>query len=276
MRRLNSQKPDGKLLEEFKATFPHLQQRSHSIAGPPGHSLTDALDVAHPHRYVVPSHVTWVLAHAQDSFAHASLPSFLCTDLSRNVDQDDIKDQDPTPRGNNEPWRFTPSLLDPNSFAFTSFANQPPGYYTPTPGGTNTLYHSQAGDLHTPGFSFGLGTPLSLPTSEGGVHVGQVTHTAHLHGFNPHALSTHHFQNPNPFGLQTQHSQSFAPHQFTHQPSAFDQTTMTQSHEDSPMDNMVPEVEMQEQSPLIGFSAHAYDDNMAAAVAPASQTPNQK
>ncbi|KAI4697786.1 uncharacterized protein J4E84_000919 [Alternaria hordeiaustralica] len=239
--RLNSQKPDGKLLEDFKATFPHLQQRSHSIAGPPGHTLADALDVAHP---------------------------------SRHLDHEDIKDQDPTPRGNNEPWRFTPSLLDPNSFAFTSFANQPPGYYTPTPGGTNTLYHSQAGDLHTPGFSFGLGTPLSLPTSEGALHAGQVAPANHLHGFNPHALGSHHFQNVNPFGMQPQHSQSFAPHQFTHQPSAFDQGNMTQTHQDSSMDNMVPEVEMQEQSPLIGYAPHSYD-GMAAAVAPAPPPPNQ-
>ncbi|KNG47659.1 cp2 transcription factor family protein [Stemphylium lycopersici] len=242
MRRLNSQKPDGKLLEDFKATFPHIQQRSHSLAAPPGHSLADALDVANPSR--------------------------------QGDHHEDIKDQDPTPRGNTEPWRFTPSLLDPNSFAFTSFANQPPGYYTPTPGGTNTLYHSQAGDLHTPGFSFGLGTPLSLPTSEGGVHAGQLAPGAHLHGFNPHALGSHHFQNVNPFGMQPQHSQSFAPHQFTHQPSAFDSGPMAQTHEDSPMDNMGPDVEMQEQSPLIGFAPHSYD-NMAASVAPAPPPPNQ-
>ena len=192
---------------------------------------------------------------------------------TRHGDAEDIKDQDPTPRGNNEPWRFTPSLLDPNSFAFTSFANQPPGYYTPTPGGTNTLYHSQAGDLHTPGFSFGLGTPLSLPTSESAVHVGQTAPNTHLQGFNPHALGTHHhFQNANPFGIPPQHPQSFAPHQFTHQPSAFDHAPLPQTHEDSPMENVITEVEMQ--SPLIGYAPQPYEDNLAGAVAPAVQ-PNQ-
>ncbi|KAF1946578.1 hypothetical protein EJ02DRAFT_215150 [Clathrospora elynae] len=241
--RINSRKPDGKLLEDFKNTFPHIQQRSQSFAGPSGHTPLDALDVAAPSRHV--------------------------------GNHEEIKDQDPTPRGNTEPWRFTPSLLDPNSFAFTSFANQPPGYYTPTPGGTNTLYQSQAGDLHTPGFSFGLGTPLSLPTSEGGVHANQHAPTAHLHGFNPHALGTHHFQNVNPFGMHSHHSQSFAPHQFTHQPSAFDHGNITQSHEDSPMDNMAPEIDMQDQSPLIGFAPHSYEDNMVAAVAPAPPPPNQ-
>ncbi|KAL1602733.1 hypothetical protein SLS60_006154 [Paraconiothyrium brasiliense] len=186
-------------------------------------------------------------------------------------DQEDIKDADPTPRGNNEPWRFTPSLLDPNSFAFTTFANQPPGYYTPTPGGTNTLYHSQAGDLHTPGFSFGLGTPLSLPTSEAGLHAGQTAPTTQLHGFNPHALGTHHhFTNQNPFAMQAQHAPAFAPHQFTHQPSVFEQqhAPLAQTHENSPMDNIVPDIEMQEQSPLIGYAPPTFEENAPAPAAP--------
>ncbi|RQM08326.1 hypothetical protein DH86_00003839, partial [Scytalidium sp. 3C] len=89
------------------------------------------------------------------------------------VRQEDIKDFDPTPRAQHEPWRFTPSLLDPNSFAFNNFANQPLGFYTPTPGGTNAIYHSQAGDLHTPGMGIGvLGTPLSLSASADGLQTG--------------------------------------------------------------------------------------------------------
>ena len=107
------------------------------------------------------------------------------------------------------------------------------------------------------------------------MHAGEVAPTGHLHGFNPHALGTHHFQNVNPFGMQPQHSQAFAPHQFTHQPSAFDQRTMAQQHENPPMDNIIPEVDMQEQSPLIGYAPHAYD-NMAAAAAPAPLPPSQK
>jgi hypothetical protein len=215
--------------------------RSHAASNAQGPPLTDALDVALPAR---------------------------CSDFA---DHDDIKDADPTPRGNNEPWRFTPSLLDPNSFAFTSFANQPPGYYTPTPGGTNTLYHSQAGDLHTPGFSFGLGTPLSLPTSEAGLHAGQPASATQLHGFNSHALGTqHHFTTQNPFAMQAQHAPAFAPHQFTHQPSIFEQqhAPLAQTHENSPMDNMGPDVEMHEQSPLIGYAPQTFEDNVPAPAAP--------
>lgn len=197
---------------------------------------------------------------------------------SRHIgDHEDIKNQDPTPRGTHEPWRFTPSLLDPNSFAFSSFANQPPGYYTPTPGGTNTLYHSQAGDLHTPGFSFGLGTPLSLPTSEGALHAGHNVATGQLHAFNPHALGSHHFQNVNPFALQqTQQAQSFAPHQFSHQPSAFDHTGLVPSHEEQSMDSMVPELDMQEQSPLIGYAPQPYNTDMASSLAHIPPPPTQK
>ncbi|KAF2738210.1 CP2 transcription factor family protein-like protein [Polyplosphaeria fusca] len=231
--RTNSQKPNDELLESFKQAFPHLQPstRSQSMSTAPGPSLTDALDVAHHSRHI--------------------------------AEHEDIKDQDPTPRGNAEQWRFTPSLLDPNSFAFSSFANQPPGYYTPTPGGTNTLYHSQAGDLHTPGFSFGLGTPLSLPTSEGGVHAGQVAPNAHFHGFNPQALGAHHhFSNQNPFALQPQPGATFAPHHFSHQPSAYEHGPLATNHEESPMENVVPEVEMQEQSPLIGYAPQSFDQGI--------------
>ena len=107
--------------------------------------------------------------------------------------------------------------MDPNSHNFNMFANQMPGYYTPTPGGTNTLYHNQAGDLHTPTFGMGLGTPLSMPTSEGALHAGQ--QGAPFHGFQPnmpHHIQQQQFQNMNPFQM---HQQGFAPAQFSHQNS---------------------------------------------------------
>lgn len=174
-------------------------------------------------------------------------------------DDHDLKDLDPTPRANQDQWRFTPSMLDPNSFAFTSFANQPPGYYTPTPGGTNTVYHNQAGDLHTPGFSMGLGTPLSMPTSEGPFPAGHPTN-APLHGFAAQAVAPHLFQNPNPFAFQQpppQHPQAFAPHHFSHQPSfdAFDQ------HHDAQhkAEEMRLDVDMGEQSAVMPFQGPSLD-----------------
>lgn len=125
--------------------------------------------------------------------------------------------------------------MDPNSHAFNMFAQSMPGYYTPTPGGTSTLYHSRAGDLHTPSLGAGMNTPLSLPTSESILHAGQQNNT--FQGMNAHMSHQIHqqFTNFNPFqasphpqhpGAQQQHHhaqshqpQTFAPHQFTHQPS---------------------------------------------------------
>jgi hypothetical protein len=181
---------------------------------------------------------------------------------------EDLKDLDPTPRAQHEPWRFTPSLLDPNSFAFTTFANQPPGYYTPTPGGTNTLYHNQAGDLHTPGMGMGmgLGTPLSLPTSNDGLHTGTMMDmSAFSHHMPPQ------FQNYNPFGHPQQHShqqpqhqqESYAPSSFVHQDTGYE----TMEQDGSPMDDDgrmgSMEASLQHHSPMMTFQPQHYDMAMA-------------
>ncbi|KAI9723670.1 MAG: hypothetical protein M1812_000970 [Candelaria pacifica] len=171
---------------------------------------------------------------------------------NRHLDQDHSfdKDQESTPRVPQEPWRFTPSMLDPESFAFTSFANQPPGYYTPTPGGT-TLYHNQAGDLHTPGMGIGIGTPLSLPTSEAGIHAGI---TVDMHDF-----QHHHFDNLDPFAQ----SDSFAPSQFLHQDSGF-VDHMDASGDKSPADGICMDTEMPEGSPIMDFTTFSYEGDMPA------------
>ena len=143
-------------------------------------------------------------------------------------------------------------MMDPNSHQFNMFASQMPGYYTPTPGGTNTLYHHQAGDLHTPGFGMGLGTPLSMPTSEGTLHAGQ--QVSGFHGFHPqmaHHVPQQQFQNVNPFQMHHQQApqQTYAPHQFTHQPSY---EHMDPHIDQSPMGDMGIDMDMphsQHQSP---------------------------
>ena len=137
--------------------------------------------------------------------------------FTRSFDNvDDSKEQDSTPKPFHDSWRLTPSLMDPNSYAFSHFANQPPGYYTPTPGGFNTLYHPQAGDLHTPGM--GIHTPLSMPHSVHSIHAPDPT-MHHLQNFNPQML--HHQQFHDPFAQHHQ-QQSFAPHQFLqHQDSGY-------------------------------------------------------
>lgn len=101
----------------------------------------------------------------------------------------------------------------------------------------------------------GLGTPLSLPTSEAAMHIGQVSH-AGMSSFHHHAMAPHHFQNPNPFAAMHP-QQSFAPHQFQHQSPAFD--SMGHSHDGSPMNPLPMEVDSHEQSPLMTFNTQPLD-----------------
>lgn len=192
--------------------------------------------------------------------------------------QDAFHDQDPTPRATNEPWRFTPSLMDPSSFAFASFANAPPGYYTPTPGGTNTIYHPQAGDLHTPTLSFGmgLGTPLSMPTTDAAMHHGaaMVDMTA-FHGaagMHPSQFQQHQF---NPF-VQQHHPPppAFAPSSFVHQDTGYE----TMDQDGSPMDSDNADERMgsidttfNSHSPMVGFQSRQYGMPMTMAMHPSAE-----
>lgn len=188
----------------------------------------------------------------------------------------DLQNAEPTPRASND-WNFgstglTPSFLDPNSHGF-NFSNQLTGYYTPTPGGTNTIFHPTAGDLHTPSFHLGLGTPLSMPTSEGALN--SVLHAGHaasaFNGFHPHMQNQFqpqqqgHFQNVNPFQMHQLHSQppqqTFAPHQLSHQPS-FDQGHM----DDSPVGDISLDLDTaqhsQQQSPEMLMHPQSFHQSM--------------
>jgi hypothetical protein len=186
------------------------------------------------------------------------------------------------PRHTNEPWSFssglTPSFMDAGNHGF-NFSNQLTGYYTPTPGGTNTIFHPQAGDLHTP-FHMGLGTPLSMPTSEGTMHGG--VHAGHpsvsfnsfqpqmQHHFQP---QQHHFQNMNPFQIHQMHAQpqqqTFAPHQLTHQPS-FDQGRM----EDSPIGDLSLDLDTAQHSQHQSPELHMHPQSFHQSMPPPSYHPN--
>ncbi|KAI9850756.1 MAG: hypothetical protein M1838_005167 [Thelocarpon superellum] len=201
--RRTTQKPPDEFYHDFRQNFPGLGPSAPAAAGHRSSSLGDT-----------------------STDAPATTTRAGLTD----VESEFLKDHDATPKASSDNWRLTPSLLDPNSYAFTSFANQPPGYYTPTPGGSNALYHHVAGDLHTPGMGMGAGlvTPLSLPTSEAGVPAET---TLDMRPFSTDAMQTHDFGSFNPFG----HPQSFAPSHFQHQPSQYD--AMDASGNASPMDD---------------------------------------
>ncbi|KAJ4292937.1 hypothetical protein N0V88_005600 [Collariella sp. IMI 366227] len=230
--RTSSQKPGDDLLANFRQQFPEVASAGSSAAAAPARTVT----AGHPD----------VPVSAQER--------------SQSLSHEAFRDQDPTPRATNDPWRFTPSLLDPGSFSFTNFANQPPGYYTPTPGGTNIQYHPTAGDLHTPtlGVGMGLGTPLSMPNSDGAVHSGAGGMDMHgfHHGFHPQQFH----QQFNPFVQAPPAQPSFAPSSFMHQDTGYE--TMDQG---SPMDSDHPDERLgsldsnfQGHSPMVAFQARQF------------------
>ena len=129
-------------------------------------------------------------------------------------------------------------MLDPNSVSFASFTNQFPGYQIPTPGGINTVYHNPAaGDLHTPGMALQLGTPLSMPMSDGplaapGPHLDAT-------GFHPHLFQDPGFNQANGFPV---HQQTFPPSMLVHQDSGYG------PFEESPSGGSAARMGMQQQA----------------------------
>ncbi|MCJ1471624.1 hypothetical protein MMC13_000264 [Lambiella insularis] len=225
--RRNSQKPGDDFYASFKQSFPQLGSRT-------------------------------ALSSAAVTENTTSLSDTLTTDAASQNRQfnevDDAKDLDITPRGSTDPWRFTPSIMDTSSFAFSTFANQPPGYYTPTPGGMNTLYHSQAGDLHTPNIGFHLGTPLSMPTTENPVQAGT---SFDMHDFHPQMF---HAQ-PFPQAQQYNQQQSFAPSSFVHQDSGYG------AMEGSPEND----TSMRRESYELAIPSHGFENSMMAPPVPSTE-----
>lgn len=177
-------------------------------------------------------------------------------------DCEDSKDQPKSARDINEQERFSSSVLDTNAFTFTSFTNQPAGYYTPNPGGTSIAYHNQAGDLHTPGMGFHLGTPLSLPNSEAHIHP---TAPSEIHGFHPHMIDSFHFHNQNPFASQ----QSFTPSSFLHHDPNFEAMDVTNN--DSPVQDMKLETRLRTESNIITYPPGTFEACMPAPPIPAQE-----
>lgn len=283
--RTNSQKPDEELYTAFKQNFPDVGPGPLSAGPGPvqrSSSLSEALtDGNPPDRYaptspnsppsfgrlftpVTISPSTMFSSH--ELFARAKDDNddggdLLTKDnLFRHFGElEDNKDNDATPKGLHDQWKFTPSLMDPNSFAFSTFANQPPGYYTPTPGGVNTLFHSQAGDLHTPGMGMHVGTPLSLAQS--GSTLSAASMNISLQHYQQHMLQTHPFEAVPSYAPQ----QVFAPSSFLqHKDSGYE--AMSQSPQQSSA-----KAELGMLPPRASMSGvQMADDGMAASLGPGS------
>ncbi|KAK2792578.1 hypothetical protein FQN52_003083 [Onygenales sp. PD_12] len=141
-----------------------------------------------------------------------------------------------TPKGfDSSGWRLTPSMMDPNSFAFSTFADQPPAYYTSTPTGMGMAGHNQIPnqlpDLSTPGMPLNLLSPLSIPATTADVAAVQSAidmNSLHHHPFAPHpASAVDAFVQP----------PSYAPSSFIHRDSAYDSL---HGVDNSPINGMHP------------------------------------
>ena len=127
--------------------------------------------------------------HSNDigHMTHSMYPLF-------RAESDDLRsDIDPTPKATGASFRFTPSLLDPNSSAFAAFAAQPPVYYTPTPGGSTLGFQSSklASDTQT----FNSPDSLSHP--------------------NPNAMSAPSIFQPHLHNLDNMNYMHFRPHPYS-------------------------------------------------------------
>ncbi|KAJ3559066.1 hypothetical protein NPX13_g9591 [Xylaria arbuscula] len=207
--RTSSQKPGEELVASFRQHYPNL--------GVPG-AVSSAAASQPP--------------LAANSHASGQMP----TSDRHHVAPEAFRDQDPTPRAS-EPhgFRLTPSLFDTSSSHFNAFLSQPQGLYTPTPGGTNTLYHPQAGDLHTPTIMGGVGinTPLSLSTNDGTIHAGPsgMLDMAHFQQpvMPPQAFYPQQFHtNISPFVHAAPQQPTFAPSSFVHHDTGYE----TMDHDD--------------------------------------------
>lgn len=135
-------------------------------------------------------------------------------------------------------------------------ASQPLACYTPTPGGS-TIYHNQAGDLHTPNMGFQLGTPLSLPTSDG--HLQSTSAAFAMHAIHPHLLGSTSVQAPTTF----QQQQSYAPSSFVHQHSGFE--TIAGSHNITPKQDIAMDLDPQRRENLIPYPIRTFSNSLAVA-----------
>ncbi|PYH67123.1 uncharacterized protein BO88DRAFT_417032 [Aspergillus vadensis CBS 113365] len=96
--------------------------------------------------------------------------------------------------------RFTAPYTDPNT-VFYAIPLQPQRCSTSNSGGLGAVYHSQAGDLHTPVTGLSMMTPLSLSQQTPAAPVNPETAASGLGHFNQQYIPPH-FHCPQPFTQQ--------------------------------------------------------------------------
>ncbi|KAL7932453.1 CP2 transcription factor domain-containing protein [Trichoderma chlorosporum] len=242
--RTSARKPDDELLADFRQKFPEV---STGVSEPTAPAISQATTAAFQPIINAPVHER----------AHIENAAF--------------RDMDPTPRAINDPWRFTPSLLDASAFTFnplTPGVTGVPGvaavtgvasvagipgvagtqaYYPPTPGGSGTLLPPQAVEMAPPpsmAITTGLETPLSIPTT---LDITQPSiEVPHLAGFP--TIETLPIAPYGPYAQAPPAQPAFVPTEFVHHDTGYE----TMDHDGSPMDSDPSE----ERIPTIASALH--------------------
>lgn len=212
----NTQKPDDEFISRFQQTFADIVPRRASEGG---HNCADMGHPAMAERYE--DRDLRNLGFGAD-LEHRPMGHDM------KMEEQDMKfSAERTPR-NLSDLGFTSQWMDPSAMPMMSLAGQHPGFYTPNSGGMGAIYHSQAGDLHTPTLGMNMITPLSLanpmpdPTNQ---------QQPGLDHFNQQYLAQH-IPDMNSYVQQA----SYAPSAFMHRESAFD--AMDESVDDSSLNGI--------------------------------------
>lgn len=203
----NTQKPDGEFISRFQEAFSDIVPRRDSHRGQDEGSFDPRGDVMMSQRY--------------EYFRPIGSRKFLRRIACRPADNSDVKTEshdvklsthpnDRTPRNMHE-LGLTPSWMEPGSYSMMPLSNQNPGFYTPNSGGMGTIFHNQAGDLHTP-----TGMHLITPLSLAGIPAAQHPHANGFEPFNPQLVHTLHDVN------QYSQQPSYAPSAFMHREMGYD------------------------------------------------------
>ncbi|PGG98075.1 hypothetical protein GX51_06987 [Blastomyces parvus] len=187
--RKNSQKPGEELYSNFKQKFPEIC---------PGIGSTTA--EGHPDKITADAPVKQAVQQQRPT-----------------MDSEETKGTEQTPKGLPDHWRFTPSIMDPNSYAFTSLANQPSTYYTTTPTGMGMPCHTQVPDLSTPGMSLNLLSPLSIPPATSATDAAAIQSAIDMNSFH-HSFAPQAGSGVDPF----HHPPAYAPSSFVNRDPRYD------------------------------------------------------
>jgi len=143
--------------------------------------------------------------------------------------------------------------MDPNSYQFMALANQPAGCYVPSTGGMTTMYHHQAGDLHTP-LAYSLATPLSMNNPLSSTLPVDPTSDMNIDYHNMHdQFMPHQFHSMDSFSEQAGFTGSFIPRDSGYdsmdrpEESSMDQMTVPNAQ---PINLMMPNVGYAEEMDL--------------------------